>query len=240
MALDGVRALVFDVFGTVVDWRSGVAREVAPFLRRYGAESADPFAFADAWRAGYQPAMEEVRSGRRPFARLDVLHRENLEIILPKFGIDPTVAPAFEIDELNLAWHRLDPWPDAVAGLTRLKASFVIAPLSNGNIALMLGIAKRAGLPWDAILGAEVAQAYKPSPEAYLRTAEVLALRPEQLCLVAAHNSDLAAARKCGLRCAFIPRPTEHGPNQTTDLSPEQEWEAVAPDFEALADRLAV
>jgi 2-haloacid dehalogenase len=240
MALDGVRALVFDVFGTVVDWRSGVAREVAPFLRRHGAESVDPFAFADAWRAGYQPAMEEVRSGRRPFARLDVLHRENLEIILPKFDIDPTVAPAFEIDELNLAWHRLDPWPDAVAGLTRLKASFVIAPLSNGNIALMLGIAKRAGLPWDAILGAEVAQAYKPSPEAYLRTAEVLALRPEQLCLVAAHNSDLAAARKCGLRCAFIPRPTEHGPNQTTDLSPEQEWEAVAPDFEALADRLAV
>jgi 2-haloacid dehalogenase len=138
-----------------------------------------------------------------------------------------------------LAWHRLDPWPDAVAGLTRLKASFIIAPLSNGNIALMLDIAKRAGLPWDAILGAEVAQAYKPQPEAYLRTAEILAMRPEQVCLVAAHNSDLAAARKCGLRCAFIPRPTEHGPNQTTDLFPEQEWEAVAPDFGALADKLA-
>ena len=239
MALDGVRALVFDVFGTVVDWRSGVAREAAPFLRRNGAASVDPFVFADAWRAGYQPAMEEVRSGRRPFTRLDVLHRENLEAILPKFGVTPATAPASELDELNLAWHRLDPWPDAVAGLTRLKASFIIAPLSNGNIALMLDIAKRAGLPWDAILGAEVAQAYKPQPEAYLRTAEILAMRPEQICLVAAHNSDLAAARKCGLRCAFIPRPTEHGPNQTTDLFPEQEWEAVAPDFGALADKLA-
>jgi 2-haloacid dehalogenase len=237
MALGGVRALVFDVFGTVVDWRSGVAREVEPFLRRHGAGSADPFAFADAWRAGYQPAMEAVRSGRRPFTRLDVLHRENLEAILPKFGVDTTVAPA-ELDELNLAWHRLDPWPDAVAGLTRLKASFVIAPLSNGNIALMLDIAKRAGLPWDAILGAEVVQAYKPLPEAYLRTAEVLALRPEQLCLVAAHNSDLAAARKCGLCCAFVPRPAEHGRDQSTDLSPEQEWEAVASDFGALADML--
>jgi len=240
MAWDGVRALVFDVFGTVVDWRSGVAREAAPFLRRNGGEAVDPFAFADAWRAGYQPAMEEVRSGRRSFTRLDVLHRENLEAILPKFGIDPAVTPASELDELNLAWHRLDPWPDAVAGLTRLKAGFVIAPLSNGNIALMLDIAKRAGLPWDAILGAEVAQAYKPSPEAYLRTAEILAMRPEQLCLVAAHNSDLAAARKCGLRCAFIPRPAEHGPNQTSDLFPEQEWEAVASDFGALADKLAV
>jgi 2-haloacid dehalogenase len=239
MALGGVRALAFDVFGTVVDWRNGVAREVAPFLRRNGAELVDPFAFADAWRAAYQPAMEEVRSGRRPFTRLDVLHRENLETILPKFGVDPAAAPASALDELNLAWHRLDPWPDVVAGLARLKARFIIAPLSNGNIALMLDIAKRAGLPWDAILGAEVVRAYKPLPEAYLRTAEILAMRPEQLCLVAAHNSDLAAARKCGLRCAFVPRPTEHGPNQTTDLFPEEEWEAVAPDFGALADRLA-
>jgi 2-haloacid dehalogenase len=239
MALDGVRALVFDVFGTVVDWRSGVAREAAPFLRRHGAESADPLAFADAWRAGYQPAMEAVRSGRRPFTRLDVLHRENLEAILPKFGVDPAGVAASGLDELNLAWHRLDPWPDAIAGLTRLKARFIVAPLSNGNIALMLDIAKRAGLPWDAILGAEVTQAYKPLPEAYLRTAEILAMRPEQLCLVAAHNSDLAAARKCGLRCAFVPRRTEHGPGQTTDLFPEQEWEAVAPDFGALADEFA-
>jgi 2-haloacid dehalogenase len=240
MALNGVRALLFDVFGTVVDWRSGVAREATPFLRRRGAESVDPLAFADAWRASYQPAMEEVRSGRRRFTRLDVLHRENLEAILPDFGIDPATVPASELNELNLAWHRLDPWPDAVAGLTRLKISFIIATLSNGNIALMLDMAKRAGLPWDAILGAEVVQAYKPMPEVYLRTADILAMRPEQICLVAAHNGDLAAARKCGLRTAFIPRPAEHGPNQTTDLRPDQEWDVVAADFGALAEKLAV
>ena len=240
MALNGVRALLFDVFGTVVDWRSGVAREATPFLRRRGAESADPLAFADAWRASYQPAMEQVRSGRRPFTRLDVLHRENLVTILPEFGIDPATVPASELNELNLAWHRLDPWPDAVASLMRLKTSFIIATLSNGNIALMLDMAKRAGLPWDAILGAEVVQAYKPMPEAYLRTADVLAMRPEQICLVAAHNGDLAAARKCGLRTAFIPRPAEHGPNQTTDLRPDQEWDVVAADFGALAEKLTV
>ncbi len=240
MALNGVRALLFDVFGTVVDWRSGVAREAAPFLRRRGAESVDPMAFADAWRASYQPAMEQVRSGRRRFTRLDVLHRENLEAILPDFGIDPATVPASELNELNLAWHRLDPWPDAVAGLTRLKASFIIATLSNGNIALMLDMAKRAGLPWDAILGAEVVQAYKPMPEVYLRTADILAMRPEQICLVAAHNGDLAAARECGLRTAFIPRPSEHGPNQATDLRPVQEWDVVAADFGALAEKLAV
>ena len=240
MALNGVRALLFDVFGTVVDWRSGVAREATPFLRRRGAQAADPFAFAGAWRANYQPAMEQVRSGRRRFTPLDVLHRENLEAILPDFGIDPATVPASELNELNLAWHRLDPWPDAVAGLTRLKTSFIIATLSNGNIALMLDMAKRAGLPWDAILGAEVVQAYKPMPEAYLRTADILAMRPEQICLVAAHNGDLAAARKCGLRTAFIPRPAEHGPNQTTDLRPDQEWDVVAADFGALAEKLAV
>ncbi len=232
--MDGVRALVFDVFGTVVDWRGGVAREARPFLERW-APGADPFAFAAAWRRRYQPAMAAVRDGRRPFVRLDVLHRENLEAVLPEFGIDAKGVPGDALDELNLAWHRLDPWPDAVAGLTRLKQRFIIAPLSNGNIILMLDIAKRAGLPWDAILGAEVAQAYKPRPEAYLRTAEVLALRPEQVCLVAAHNGDLAAARACGLKTAFVARPQEHGPGQTTDLGPEQDWDVVAPDFAALA-----
>ncbi|SHI61955.1 2-haloacid dehalogenase [Roseomonas rosea] len=239
MSLEGVRALVFDVFGTVVDWRSGVAREAAPFLARHGS-AADPAAFADAWRRRYQPAMEEVRSGRRPFTRLDVLHRENLEAVLPDAGIDPARVPPAELDALNLAWHRLDPWPDAVAGLTRLKARYIIAPLSNGNIILMTDMAKRAGLPWDAILGAEVARAYKPAPEAYLRTAEILAMRPEEVCLVAAHNGDLAAARRCGLRTAFVPRPTEHGPEQRTDLSPDQEWDLVATDFVELAARLGL
>jgi 2-haloacid dehalogenase len=240
MALDGVRALVFDVFGTVVDWRSGVAREAGPFLARHGKGETDPTAFADAWRRRYSPAMEEVRSGRRPFTRLDVLHRENLEAMLPEFGVDPAHVPAAQLDELNLAWHRLDPWPDAVAGLTRLKTRYIIAPLSNGNIILMLDMAKRAGLPWDAVLGAEVAQAYKPMPEAYLRTADILAMRPEEVCLMAAHNGDLAAARKCGLRTGFVPRPTEHGPGQTKDLHPTQDWDVVAKDFSDLAGKLGL
>ena len=238
-AFADVQALVFDVFVTVVDWRSGVARELAAFLARY-APQADPAAFADAWRRHYSPAMEEVRSGRRPFARLDVLHRENLDAVLPEFGIDRAAIPSSELDTLNLAWHRLDPWPDSVPGLTRLKRGFIIGPLSNGNIRLMLDLAKRAGLPWDAILGAEVAQAYKPMPEAYLRTAETLMLEPKSVCLVAAHNSDLAAARGCGLRTAFIPRPTEHGLGQTTDLRPEENWDAVADDMEDLARRLGL
>jgi 2-haloacid dehalogenase len=240
MALDGVRALLFDVFGTVVDWRSGVAREAAPFLARHGRGGENAASFADAWRRRYQPAMEEVRSGRRPFTRLDVLHRENLEAVLVEFGIDPAQVSAAELDDLNLAWHRLDPWPDVAGGLARLKSRYIVAPLSNSNIALMLDMAKRAGLPWDAILGAELAQAYKPAPEAYLRTAEILAMRPAELCMVAAHNNDLAAARACGLRTAFVPRPREHGPEQTTDLCPEQDWDVLATDFEDLARQLGL
>jgi 2-haloacid dehalogenase len=232
-----VQALVFGVFGTVVDWRSGIAREAAPFLARH-ATAADPEVFADAWRERYLPSMEEVRAGRRPFTRLDVLHRESLSAILPAFGVDPSGVPAPELDTLNFAWHRLDPWPDSVRGLERLGRRFIIAPLSNGNIRLILDMAKRAGLPWDAILGAEIAQAYKPDPEAYLRTAEALMLEPEQICLVAAHNGDLTAARRCGLRTAFISRPNEHGPGQTTDLTPEQSWDAVAANMQDLADQL--
>jgi 2-haloacid dehalogenase len=239
MALNDVRALVFDVFGTVVDWRSGVAREAAPFLARHAPGGADPGAFADAWRKRYQPAMEEVRSGRRAFTRLDVLHRENLEGVLPEFGIDPAAVPVAELDALNVAWHKLDPWPDAVAGLTRLKSRYIIAPLSNGNIILMIDMAKRAGLPWDAILGAEVAQAYKTSPEAYLRTADILAMRPDEVCLVAAHNNDLAAARTCGLRTAFVFRPDESGPGRTPP-GPDQAWDAIAHDFAELATQFGV
>ncbi|QIE25933.1 (S)-2-haloacid dehalogenase 4A (plasmid) [Caballeronia sp. SBC1] len=238
MALIGVKALVFDVFGTVVDWRSGVARDAALFLARRQINGIDPSEFADAWRRRYGPAMEEVRSGRRAFVRLDVLHRENLLAVLADYGIDAASIPDEEVDELNLAWHRLDPWPDSLTGLTRLKATRIIAPLSNGNIVLMLNMAKRAGIPWDAILGAEVVQAYKPMPEAYLRTADVLGLRPEQMCLVAAHNSDLAAARQCGYKTAFVARPTEHGPGQTTDLKAEADWDVVARDFNDLADKV--
>jgi 2-haloacid dehalogenase len=230
---------VFDVFGTVVDWRSGIAREAAPFLARHGKNEAGAGAFADAWRKRYQPAMEEVRSGRRPFTRLDVLHRENLAGVLPEFGIDPAGVPTAELDALNLAWHKLDPWPDSVPGLSRLKSRYIIAPLSNGNIIMMLDMAKRAGLPWDAILGAEVAQAYKTSPEAYLRTADVLAMQPAEVCLVAAHNNDLAAARTCGLRTAFVYRPHESGPAITPPRH-NQEWDAVADDFAGLATAFGV
>ena len=238
VSLASLNALVFDVFGTVVDWREGVARDLGAFLRRHGAAGLDARAMADAWRRRYQPAMEECRSGRRPFTRLDVLHRENLEAVLADHGVDPGGVDAGELDDLNRAWHRLDPWPDAVRGLQRLKTRYVIAPLSNGNVALLLNMAKRAGLPWDAILGAEVAGAYKPRPEAYLRTADILGLRPEQLCLVAAHNDDLKAARACGLRTAFVPRPAEHGPGQTRDLEPVEPWDWIARDFIELADRL--
>ena len=234
-----VKALVFDVFGTVVDWRSGVARELAGYLSAIGRTDLDPFLLADAWRRRYQPAMEEVRTGRRPFTRLDVLHRENLDGVLRDHGIDPAGIDAAELDWLNRAWHRLDPWPDTIPGLLRLKARHFIAPLSNGNILLLANMAKRAGIPWDAILGAEVAQAYKPQPEAYLRTAEVLGMAPGKVALVAAHNGDLAAARKAGLKTAFVLRPTEHGPAQTTDTRAEAEWEAVASSFEDLADRLS-
>lgn len=236
-AFADVQALLFDVFGTVVDWRAGVAREAAIFLARH-APHVDAFAFADGWRGHYAPAMAEVRAGRRAFVRLDVLHRENLEKTLADFGVEAGKIPASMLDELNLAWHRLDPWPDSVPGLQRLKGGFIIAPLSNGNIRLMLDMAKRAGLPWDAILGAEIAQSYKPAPEAYLRSAEALMLKPEQICMVAAHNGDLAAARGCGLRTAFISRPSEHGPGQTTDLAPTQAWDAVARNMEDLAEQL--
>lgn len=237
-ALPGVRALVFDVFGTVVDWRNGVARDARNFLARHGRKEIDPHAFADAWRRRYQPAMEEVRSGRRPFTRLDVLHRENLDLVLRDHGIDPAAIAAEELDWLNRAWHRLDPWPDTIPGLIRLRAKHFLAPLSNGNILLLANMAKRAGIPWDAVLGAEAAQAYKPQPEAYLRTADILGLKPGEVALVAAHNNDLAAARKAGLKTAFVLRPTEHGPDQTTDTRAEQDWEAVASSFEDLADRL--
>ncbi len=230
------KALLFDVFGTVVDWRGSVIREVAAAASRAGAR-LDAAAFADAWRALYQPSMEEVRRGRRGWTILDDLHRESLDRLLAEFG----VAEAFDEParaDLNKAWRRLDPWPDAVGGLARLKAEFVIAPCSNGNIALIAQMAKRAGLPWDAILGAEPARAYKPLPEAYLRSAAMADAAPEETMMVAAHNDDLAAAQAVGLMTAFVPRPTEHGPGQTKALAPTGHWTVVATDFKDLAAKL--
>jgi 2-haloacid dehalogenase len=235
MRLDEVAALTFDVFGTVVDWRGSVARELQSWFGRRGIER-DWEAVADRWRALYQPAMEEVRRGRRPWTRLDDLHRDNLRVVLGEFGI--AGLNETEIEHLNRAWHRLDPWPDAVEGLSRLKRRFILATLSNGNVALLVNMARRAGLPWDAILGAEVARAYKPVPEAYLHTADLLGLKPDRCMMVAAHNNDLQAARALGFRTAFVARPTEHGPKQTSDLRAEHAFDVVAADFLDLADRL--
>jgi 2-haloacid dehalogenase len=203
-----VRALFFDVFGTLVDWRNGVARDAEAVLKPLGYV-LDWLAFADAWRGQYQPAMEEVRAGRLPFCKLDVLHRRNLERILPRFGIEKLDAAT--LDRLNLAWHHLDAWPDVPPGLHRLKTSFLLAPVSNGNISLMVDLARRNGLPWDAILGAEVAGDYKPKPRVYLAAAEAFDQSPGRCMMVAAHSSDLAAAAACGLRTAHIARPNEKG-----------------------------
>ncbi|OZE39507.1 MULTISPECIES: haloacid dehalogenase type II [unclassified Rhodococcus (in: high G+C Gram-positive bacteria)] len=226
-----MKALLFDVFGTVVDWRTSVAREVESLC----GPDIDSHAFADRWRSLYQPAMEQVRSGNRPFTRLDVLHLESLRVVLSEFEVQLDDS---DVASLNHAWHRLDPWPDSVSGLTRLRTEFIIAPLSNGNISLLLDMAKNAGLPWDAILGAEPVRAYKPMPDAYLRTADILGLEPSECMMVAAHNSDLAAAADCGFATAFVARPLEHGPRQTTDLAAESDWNHSVDSIDSLATQL--
>lgn len=231
------RACLFDVFGTTVDWRSSVSRQVAAFLRDKGIQGVDPVEFADEWRKLYQPSMEAVRAGRREWTILDVLHRESLESLLARYGIRG-LSDA-QTDHLNRAWHRLDPWPDVIEGLARLKAKLIIAPCSNANIALMVSLAKHAGLPWDCILGAETARAYKPLPEAYRAACRHLALAPAEVMMVAAHNGDLKAAKAQGLATAFIARPTEHGPGQRTDLEPDRSCVDVsAGDFVDLAQKL--
>jgi 2-haloacid dehalogenase len=230
-----VQALLFDVFGTVVDWRSSIVSDLSLFGARKGIE-ADWAQFADDWRSLYQPAMEEVRSGRRPWTILDVLHRESLEKLLAKYAI--TSLSEADKDHINRVWHRLNPWPDAVEGLTRLKTRYVIGTLSNGNVGLLTRMAKHGGLPWDVVLGAETARAYKPLPQAYLASAELLNLKPAQVMLVAAHNGDLAAAAGCGLSTAFVARPTEHGPHQKRDFKAEREWDVVADSFIGLADAM--
>jgi 2-haloacid dehalogenase len=206
-----VKALFFDVFGTLTDWRSGVAREAEAALKPKGF-ALDWGAFADAWRGEYQGAMEEVRSGRIPFSKLDVLHLRNLEITLERFGVASLSAD--DKHALNQAWHKLDAWPDVTPGLARLKSKLLLAPVSNGNISLMVDLARRNGFPWDAILGAEIAGDYKPKPRVYLAAAEVFDLTPEQCIMVAAHSSDLAVAAALGLRTAHIARPNERGPGR--------------------------
>jgi 2-haloacid dehalogenase len=230
-----VQALLFDVFGTVVDWRSSIITELERFSAEKGLQ-ADWAAFTDDWRGLYQPAMEEVRSGRRAWTILDVLHRESLETLLAKHKI--TSLSEVDKDHVNRVWHRLRPWPDVIEGLERLKTRYIIGTLSNGNVGLLTRMAKNAGLPWDVILGAETARAYKPLPEAYLASARILNLEPSRVMLVAAHNGDLAAAAACGLRTAFVARPTEYGPHQMVDFKAERDWDVVTGSFTGIADAM--
>jgi 2-haloacid dehalogenase len=230
----GVRALFFDVFGSLVDWRTSVAREAERILSPLG-HGLDWLAFADAWRGQYQPGMEEVRAGRIPFSKLDVLHRHNLERILPRFGLEGLGEEV--LAELNLAWHRLDAWPDVPAAMARLKQKFWIAPCSNGNIALMVDLARRNNLPWDAILGSDVARDFKPKPEVYLAACDAFNLAPEQCMMVAAHTRDLVAAAKCGLRTGHIARVNEYGPN-TGEAAPTAPVDVAGKDLADLATKL--
>jgi 2-haloacid dehalogenase len=233
--LASVRALVFDTFGTVVDWRASVTQEVEQLAKRKGLK-VDAAQFADAWRAGYAPSMNRVRTGVLPWTKLDRLHRMILDRLLIDFNI--VGLSEAETDALNRAWHRLRPWPDAVNGLTRMKKRFIIAPLSNGNISLMTNLAKHAGLPWDCILGAELARHYKPDREVYLSAADILDLRVDEIMMVAAHLGDLRAAKGLGLRTAFVTRPFEFGPDRKPDLQPDASVDLAAKDFSDLAGQL--
>jgi len=229
--------MVFDTFGSVVDWLGSITRD----LTRWGSEngySCDWTALAVKWRSLYQPSMEKVRSGQREWTILDVLHRESLEQLLPEFGLEKMTEA--QRQHVNKVWHRLDGWPDAVSGLTRLKSKYIIAPLSNGNISLLTDIAKYTGLPWDLNLSTEVFRCYKPQPQSYLGVAKILQLDPSEVMMCAAHNDDLAAARKVGLKTAFWPRPTEHGPEQKTNLVATEKWDIVAKDIRDLATQMGV
>lgn len=228
-------AIVFDTFGTVVDWRSSLIADLTAFGQSRRV-TADWTGLVDGWRAAYQPSMQRVRSGEVAWAPLDDLHRESLDQLVAQFGI--TGLSKDDLDHINRGWHRLNPWPDSVPGLTRLKARFIIGPLSNGNVALLVNMAKRAGLPWDMVFGADVFGRYKPDPETYLGVARLLDLEPGQVMMAAAHNGDLAAARKCGLLTAFFPRPAEYGPHQTRDFKADAAWDVVATDIEDLARQL--
>jgi len=231
------RALAFDVFGTVVDWRTSIIGELEMFGENHGL-AEDWATFADDWRAGYPAAMDRVRTGELPWLKIDALHRLILDELLDRTGIDSV--PEEDVDELNRAWHRLDPWPDSVGGLTRLKERFVVTTLSNGNVSLLTNMAKRAGLPWDCVISAELFHHYKPDPEAYLGCADLLDVKPGEVMLVAAHPSDLRAAREAGLMTAFVARPLERGPGRPLPGMEAGEFDIAAQDFFDLAEQLGL
>jgi 2-haloacid dehalogenase len=233
MAL-AVKALFFDVFGTLVDWRSSIARETEALFKPKGIE-LDYFALAEAWRGEYQGALEEVRAGRIPFCKLDILHRRNLELTLKRFAVDKLGEE--EKRNFSLAWHRLDAWSDVAPGLARLKRGYLLAPVSNGNISLMVDLARRNRFPWDAILGAEIAGDYKPKPRVYLAAVEAFDLKPDACMMVAAHSNDLAAAAALGLRTAHVARPNEHGPGRS-ETAPSVPVDIAVKGVEELAEQL--
>jgi 2-haloacid dehalogenase len=235
MSLDNVKALLFDTFGTVTDWRTSIVNDFREFGERKDIH-LDWEAFVDDWKTAYRPGMDAVRSGKWPWTRVDGIYRAKLDEILSKYGLDRLR----EEDKvyLNRAWHRINAWPDAVSGLVRLKKKYVISPLSNGDVDCLVHMARHAGLPWDLILCAEVFRHYKPDPEVYLGAIELLSLKPEEVMMVAAHNYDLRAARSHGMRTAFVARPTEYGLDQKTDLKAEEAWDVAAKDFGELASVL--
>jgi 2-haloacid dehalogenase len=230
-----VKAILFDTFGSVVDWRGSLIEDLTGWGAGRGIQ-ADWTGLVDAWRAAYAPSMDRVRQGLEPWTRLDDLHRATLERLVAQFGIQG-LAEA-DLDHINHGWHRLRPWPDSVAGLTRLRTRYVIGPLSNGNVALLVNMAKAAGLPWDMVCAAELFRHYKPDPQTYLGAAALLGLQPGQVMMAAAHNGDLRAARACGLKTAFFARPTEYGPHQKRDFAADEAWDVVAADIADLADRM--
>jgi 2-haloacid dehalogenase len=230
----GVKALTFDVFGTTVDWRGSLIREAEQWGRSRHLEIDWP-RFADSWRAGYAPAMDQVRKGLLPWMNLDQLHRKILDQLFAEYKIDGLSET--EKEHFNKVWHRLHPWPDSVPGLTRLKTKFILSTLSNGNVSLLVDMAKFAGLPWDAVLCAEIFRHYKPDSETYLGAAEMLGCKPREVMMVAAHPNDLRAAGKLGLRTAFVPRPREHG-DRNPDATMDTDFDVIATDFIDLAEKL--
>lgn len=233
--MQDVKAVLFDTFGSVVDWRASLIAELSAFGADRGL-TVDWTAFTDAWRGAYKPSMDRVRAGELPWTILDDLHRASLETLVAHFAI-PSLTDA-DLAHLTRAWHRLRPWPDAVSGLTRLKAKYIVGPLSNGNVALLVNMAKHAGLPWDVVFGSETFRHFKPDPEVYLGACTLLGLRPSQVMMAAAHNYDLAAARALGLRTGFFARPTEYGPHQMRDFKADSDWDVVATDIDDLARQM--
>ena len=233
--MDSIKAILFDTFGTVVDWRTSIVRQLSEFGNRKEIQ-VDWESFTDAWRAGYQPGMDPVRRGQRPWVNIDIIHRERLDELLAQFGV--AALTESEKEDLNKVWHRLDPWPDSVRGIIRLKQQYIVSTFSNGSFACLVNMAKYGGLPWDCIFCADIVRHFKPDPETYLGVVDFFGVKPHEVMLAAAHNYDLRHAQIHGMRTAYINRPTEFGPNQTTDLRAEGDWDIGVDNISLLADKL--